>query len=228
MIDAPLRSRELDKRCWTLAGELVALASSPRNLNQALMELGATVCTPRHPACGECPVRSLCRAGRSGNPEAWPRRRPRRRAIELVVPLFVVTRRGGTILFRNESEGDLLRAMLRLPHGTPELHDDRSVAIEPIELLGSFRHAITFRRITFEVWRARPSRPVPRTSSWVWLDPEELSDHPHPSYVRKAMRIVAREEKERALTSPHPRNEGNPGRRGRSRNSAPQKTRIAT
>lgn len=184
---------ELSSEAWAWAGALIREAGSPRNLNQALMELGATVCRPRKPACEACPVSSLCRALRSGKPERWPRPRERRRpAVGMVIPLLVVMRRGGKILFRKESEGSLLRSMLRLPHGTPDLHEDRDLALDATERLGSFRHTITHRRIVFEVWRATPRGRSPGNGgSWMWLKLEELASHPHPSYVRKAMAIVA-------------------------------------
>lgn len=67
------------RRIWRLSGGLVrrALAQhgiSPRVFNQALMELGATVCTPRSPRCGDCPLSAHCRALRQGDAEAFPAR----------------------------------------------------------------------------------------------------------------------------------------------------------
>lgn len=195
-------STKLSREAWTWAAGLIREAASPRNLNQGLMELGAMICKPARPVCDACPVSSLCRARRSARPEAWPRPRERRRAVvDLVIPLLVVTRRGGAVLFRRESEGNLLRAMLRLPHGSPDLHEDRELLFDRTERLGSFRHTITHRRIVFEVWSAAPRGPLPRgDSSWRWLRPEELADQPHPSYVRKAMAIVANHSKPTTAT----------------------------
>jgi A/G-specific adenine glycosylase len=64
-----------------LARHLAALlpARRPGRATEALIELGATVCTPRAPACDACPLRPACRAAASGAPEAFPRRRPRAR-----------------------------------------------------------------------------------------------------------------------------------------------------
>src|ERR1019366_10545741 len=61
-------------------------ARNPGDPNQALMELGALVCTPRAPRCGACPLRGSCRAAKGGKPEAFPRapRRPEPRTIHLV------------------------------------------------------------------------------------------------------------------------------------------------
>src|SRR5260221_13819514 len=59
-IDAALGSPGLQREAWKRAEELVAAAKSPRMLNQALMELGAMVCTPRNPSCLVCPVAGQC------------------------------------------------------------------------------------------------------------------------------------------------------------------------
>jgi A/G-specific adenine glycosylase len=73
----------LKRRLWELARELVP-AERPGDFNQALMELGATVCTPRSPGCAVCPLSSVCEARRSGSverPRSSPRAPPRRRCV---------------------------------------------------------------------------------------------------------------------------------------------------
>jgi A/G-specific adenine glycosylase len=77
-------------RVWAIADELVADVDTPGDWNQALMELGATVCTPREPRCGECPVAAGCRGralGIAGElPRASPKRKPRTvRRVALVI-----------------------------------------------------------------------------------------------------------------------------------------------
>ena len=71
--DPPARAAGA-RRLWAIAGKLVARASSPGEINQALMEVGACVCTPRAPRCGDCPVRRWCVARALGAAEAFPRR----------------------------------------------------------------------------------------------------------------------------------------------------------
>lgn len=80
----------LHRRAWEWAGENL-VEDAPGDWNQALMELGATICTPRSPRCGECPLASECRATRLDNPEAFPVPAPRRAKVDLerwvVVPV---------------------------------------------------------------------------------------------------------------------------------------------
>lgn len=63
--------RENEEQLWRFAGELVA-GQAPGDLNQALMELGATICTPRAPGCGRCPIRRWCAGYRQGKPTRYP------------------------------------------------------------------------------------------------------------------------------------------------------------
>ncbi|HJL03714.1 MAG TPA: A/G-specific adenine glycosylase [Polyangiaceae bacterium LLY-WYZ-15_(1-7)] len=70
-VATPLGAKETEKRLWELAGELVK-GPRPGDLNQALMELGATVCTPKNPRCEGCPVQASCGAHAAGEVDALP------------------------------------------------------------------------------------------------------------------------------------------------------------
>ncbi|HEY8375359.1 MAG TPA: A/G-specific adenine glycosylase [Nannocystis sp.] len=98
---------------WTLALKIVQ-AGSPRVLAQALMELGAMICTPTAPRCADCPVRSECRAHARGLQDAIPA--PKKRAPSPREDLWAVAvrRRGRVLLERRASEG-LLAGMWCLP-----------------------------------------------------------------------------------------------------------------
>ena len=107
------KSRAGQKRLWEEAERLVR-GRSPGDLNQALMELGATVCTPRSPECPRCPVRADCVALRGGDPEALPAggKRPKVRDITAVAAL--VERRGRVLAVRRPETG-LLGGLWDLP-----------------------------------------------------------------------------------------------------------------
>ncbi len=99
--------------CWELAGRLVD-GPSPGDLNQALMELGATVCTPASPLCGRCPAAKLCEGLRSGAPGAFPMKaaRPGIRKHHLAVG---VIRRGGKVLLLRSGPETSLKGKWDLP-----------------------------------------------------------------------------------------------------------------
>lgn len=100
-------------RLWALAGELVD-PRRPGDLNQALMELGATVCGKPAPRCGACPVSPLCRARRAGRERDVPPPRPRR-APRLLRLACAVVRRDGALLVSRRPAGGLFGGLWELP-----------------------------------------------------------------------------------------------------------------
>jgi A/G-specific adenine glycosylase len=90
--------------CWNAATELVAAARDPGLMNEALMELGATVCTPMNPRCGECPMRSRCAARKAGSQDIVPP--PKQGAARREIVLHaLVDARGGRVALERRGEG---------------------------------------------------------------------------------------------------------------------------
>jgi A/G-specific adenine glycosylase len=118
-IRGDVKTAPLSDRLWSAAGAL-SQGRAPGDLNQALMELGATLCTPRAPGCPRCPLTRHCAARSSGNPESFPetRRRPAARSVEGIAAL--VTRGSKILAVRRPARG-LLGGLWELPGG--ELHD---------------------------------------------------------------------------------------------------------
>jgi A/G-specific adenine glycosylase len=172
-----------DSDPWTRADDLVHRAKSPRNVNQGLMELGALHCKPRNPLCHACPLRGACAAFARNEVAEFPRPKPKKATRALRIPLYLVTDRRGRVLMRREP-GPLMTAMFHLPHGNRALFDGAPLDVSPRQSLGAFRHTVTNRRIRFEVFVATAKR----TPGYSWIDP--ASDFPHPSYVRKALRLA--------------------------------------
>ena len=169
---------------WALAGTLVPMRR-PGDWNQALMELGATVCTPRAPRCGECPVRRDCRARALGRVGEFPPVAARR-AGERVRRAVALIERGGRLLMARR-EGALLGGLweppgVDLPVGghAPAVARRRLAAV--LAGLGvrarlartghTVRHVITHRDIEVDVWRGELLAPPRRSARLRWLDPE--------------------------------------------------------
>ncbi len=148
-----------DTDAWRLAGELVP-ASAPDEFNQALMELGATVCTPRAPACARCPVASVCEARASGTPEAFPA--PVRKAKPRTVHAFggLLVRRGRVLLLRRPSQG-LLGGLWEIPNVSDQparalvalVRERSGLRVETGEPLGEVRHLFSHIDLTLELVR---------------------------------------------------------------------------
>ncbi len=175
---------------WRHAEMLASSARSPRALNQGLMEIGALVCKPRNPSCLPCPLRDDCVALATGRIDELPPPKPRKTTRELRIPLFLIVDRRGRVLMRREA-GALMHAMYHLPHGDTSLLPGRPLEATPRDLLGSFRHTITNRKIEFAVYTADTRGRIRESADeYQWIDPEAIDEVPHPSYVKKALHIL--------------------------------------
>jgi A/G-specific adenine glycosylase len=174
------------KALWALAETLLD-RGSPGDWNQALMELGATVCTPRAPRCDACPVAHHCRARAAGRQEDFPSPAPRRAGVRLRRAVARVERGGRVLMVRRT--GPLLDGLWE-PPGV-DLAGDESGARLLARVLADFgvrgklratrdsiRHTITHRVIEAQVWHCEPDRPLPRAGRrlrWVAADERDLA-----------------------------------------------------
>jgi A/G-specific adenine glycosylase len=165
-----------------LAARLVP-ARRPGDFNQALMELGARVCLPRAPRCGECPVRRLCEAARLGRPEDFSGRAPRPRSEAwLHVAALVRDRSGRVLLELRPADEPILAGLWHLPGvfvpeaeaagaiGRLEAHvrDRLGVGARIGPAAAEGRHQITFRRIRALAYAAELDRPARAAHHWRW------------------------------------------------------------
>lgn len=194
-------SKALTERCWELARALVPAAGGaldPGLWNQALMELGARVCTARAPGCDRCPVRARCLAHAHGRVAELPRPRARRapRAVELEI---LVARAGTRLLLRRRPDSGRMAGLLEFP--TRELVAEggrallwpveRAPGLEPEarEPLGELAHAITHHRVRATVRAARlGARRAPTGMRWVPAD--ELAGLALTGMTRKVLRLA--------------------------------------
>ena len=183
---AAIRDPKGARTLWALAAALVP-ARHPGDWNQALMELGATVCTPASARCGACPVRRWCRAFALGRVDEFPPVPVRRAGRKVRRAVALIGRRGRILVER--CEGPLLTGLWE-PPGV-ELAPARSArATLGARLLAlglrarlapagvTVRHTITHRDITVEVWLGEligpPPGPALRASAPAalrWVDP---------------------------------------------------------
>jgi len=163
---------------WTALDERAQQLLAPRvagDWNQAMMELGATVCTPRAPRCPACPVARWCRARALGIAESLPARRAKHGGREAVciriAAAVVLDTRGRTLLIRSrENLAALFSQMWQFPAvevrraARTELAESLArfgIAANGLEPLQPARHTVTFRAITLEPFLARVER-LPR------------------------------------------------------------------
>jgi A/G-specific adenine glycosylase len=175
------RARE---RFRTIAGEWLD-RHAPGDFNQALIELGATVCLPRNPRCAECPLEPCCAARAAGATGSLPVKPPPATPVRLESALLVVRKARRVLLRREGAAARRMAGFWGLP--TPEdLPGARRGA-----LLGSFRHSITHHRYVFTVFQAGGWRgEVSARNGLRWVDPSQLAEIPLSSTARKALKLA--------------------------------------
>jgi A/G-specific adenine glycosylase len=198
---------KLDKELRDVAARLVPM-SRPGPFNQGLMELGATVCVPAEPRCPRCPVALHCATRVSGGRAKSFRNRKSVTAKEVRWPLAII-RQNGKILLRKRGPDGILAGLWELPGGEKKSHESsrNSLARQLIELrdtfqpgnvIGEFRHSITYRKIQSPVFLFDLPKPITlRLSSrrWRWLSPSSLTAFPVSAMSFKAIKLLVAYEK---------------------------------
>lgn len=191
---------------WSLAEDVL-----PRKnvglFNQAVMELGSRVCTPRTPACEDCPVRLLCPTRAHGlQPQIPQPKRPT--AYEAVREAAVVIRRGDRVLIRRCAPDERWAGLWDFPRFGVTAADGPALAQElaehtrrltglTVELLGplaTLKHGVTRFRITLECYQARVLAGRLRPSALRWVSPAELTAYPLSVTGRQIARLLHGEE----------------------------------
>ena len=197
-VDEPLPAAK--RRLAALAAAL-APRRRPGDFAQAVMELGATLCTPRKPGCGRCPLARRCAARLSGAPERLPRRapkpdRPLRRGVA-----FWAQRADGALLLRRRPENGLLGGMMELPT-TPwrarPWTAAAAIRAAPFPapwraLPGVVRHGFTHFELELGLMAARAGDAAAGIGDvgsvgGVWCPLDRLGDYALPSLMVKAIR----------------------------------------
>ena len=177
-------------------GLIAATPGRARDLNQALMDLGATLCTPRNPSCGVCPWLEHCTAYASGTPEAYPVTDAPRSLPFSVIGVGVVLNQAGEVLIDQRLNEGLLGGLWEFPGGKQEpgetitvtvareLREELAIEVEVNQELITVDHAYSHKKLRFIVHLCRwlSGEPQPLASQQVrWVKPEELGDYPFPA-----------------------------------------------
>jgi A/G-specific adenine glycosylase len=185
-IDTPLGRADTERRLWEGAARLVR-GPRPGDLNQAMMELGATVCTPGVPACDGCPLSNKCVARREGRQGELPvpkaKRSPRSVAMVAVVATTGTARNGGVRVWLVRSDAALFGGLW----GPPMIAREEGSAVEVLARsglsarlqhapVGRVDHVLTHRRLAVEVYRATATRAA---RSAAHVRPVSLADLAH-------------------------------------------------
>lgn len=168
----------------------------PRDFNQALMDLGALVCTPRNPNCATCPWRQDCAAYAAGDPARWPVKETARPVPFQVIGVGVVFDAAGRVLIDQRLDEGLLGGLWEFPGGKQEpgepitatiereLMEELAITVSVGEELITLEHAYSHKQLRFVVHLCehRSGEPQPLACQQVrWVEPEELDRYPFPA-----------------------------------------------
>ena len=170
----------------------------PGDYNQALMDLGASVCTPKNPRCEDCPLSPICRAHAEGEPERYPLRPapvPKREQDRTVLLAF--TPRG--VCIRRRNEGGLLGGLYEFPSAEGHLRADEATqhlselgftAVTDAQILPPAKHVFTHL-----IWRMQGFRfrCEAAPEGFTEVDADGLRAHALPSALRKYREIALEE-----------------------------------
>jgi A/G-specific adenine glycosylase len=212
MTEDPRRAGS-SKKIWRLA-ELLVAGQSPADFNQALMELGATICLSDRPQCRLCPVKGLCQGRLQGLADKIPFKRPPRRPERQLLMMVLAAGKGGRLLILKRDHPTLMTGLWEFPciecaelaQGdlmgiSSRFKSELGLRLAGLERIGQVRHAITYRRIQLQIFAARLIRGIPSAlrsrNDARWMESSEQAVFGMSSLSLKAIRLLAGARKKR-------------------------------
>lgn len=169
-------------RAWKIAPGLLPRGRSGP-FNEALMELGATVCAPRSPGCPRCPLRDTCRG--KDEPERYPAARPRPARPLLEWRALALTRKDGAVLLARRPGRALFGGLWDLPRERPE-----GIRVHgKLVRRGIVEQTLTHREVRVSIEAAHASG-TPTTDQVRWVAPDGLAALGLSSLARKSLRAA--------------------------------------
>jgi len=158
----------------------------PSRHNQAVMELGATICVPKDPDCGRCPIEPWCEGRARGLARELPIKTAKAASRRVERSLLVVMRNGNLLLWQRPPDAAILSGFWELPEPHQLLKAKLGAALH------EFKHSITNHIYHFQVFRASVGRWEPQMDAeWRWVPLAELGGIPLSTTTRKALAGMA-------------------------------------
>jgi len=200
----PARDRQAEKKLWRWAEALTPL-DRPHDYAQAIMDLGATLCTPRQPECCRCPLAEICQARSQGLENELPKTGKKEKVGERLQVVLIVEKEGQLLLNRRPPSG-LLGGMWEFPCADLEPGEEpaqraralaRNYSIETeLHCIGRIRHVYSHFRLEAIVFRTGIAEQtgIAETGTF-WHDAEKLAESPLHGAHQKALNLTMKERK---------------------------------
>ena len=174
--------------------EALLPAQRPGDYTQAMMDLGATICAPKRPACVLCPFVDACVARRQGDPETYPRKAPKIEGKLRRGASFVALRADGCVLVRSRPPRGLLGGMTEVPstEWVREFDEAAALSMAPLKanwrrLAGAVEHGFTHFPLRQSVYLARVPARTKAPSGMRWVSARDLAGEALPNVMRKVV-----------------------------------------
>ncbi len=192
------------RRLQALADALLD-AARPGSFNEAMMELGATVCTPVAPTCPRCPLRAVCRAFDAGTPEAYPVRKKKAPVPHYDIAVGLIFDEAGRLLIQRRPEDKMLGGLWEFPGGKlqpgesleaacrREVREELGIEVEVEAFFQRVSHAFTHFKITLHAFRCRirSGTPTAREGQPLrWVAAPDLNDYAFPRANRRLIEAL--------------------------------------
>ncbi len=204
-LKAPVSDRETRKLLWQTAAGLLPRGEA-RNFNQALMDLGALVCTPRHPSCCECPIPSVCKGLQGGVVSQRPVMGETRTPVPLQVAVGVLFHADRVFIQKRPPEG-LMPHLWEFPGGklhpgeapeaalVREFQEELGVSVHALRKVAQIRHNYTTFKVTLHAFSCRLEhagrQPVLLSAvEGRWVTLAELDHYAFPAANRKLIQLM--------------------------------------
>ena len=184
-----------ERKLWEFSSLLIERLS-PRDFNQALMDLGAIICTPKKPSCSSCPLQNFCVAYTKYDPEDFPKKEMTKIKPLQEIGIGLVFNQKGELLIDQRLESSSMGGMWEFPGGKKnpgepiektiqrELKEEVGIGVKVGEKLLSFEHAYTHKKLYFTVhicaWISGQPKPL-ASQKLLWVSPDRLFDFPFPA-----------------------------------------------
>ena len=189
-----VRRSAVKKEIQSIADSIIP-ENNPGDFNQALMELGATVCTPTNPECESCPLSVDCIAYKSAETDSIPYKSPRKKVPHHTIGVGLVTNNSGDLLIALRPDDAMLGGLWEFPGGKKEtnesiketvkreLHEELGVTVEVGGKFMDLKHAYSHFKITLHAYWCTISDGVPKPKSSKeikWVSLEVIDEYPFP------------------------------------------------
>jgi A/G-specific adenine glycosylase len=191
-------------RLWQHSEALLAESKKPYEYNQAIMELGATVCLPQNPHCLLCPVKPHCEAQAKGTQHERPVKAPKKASPHHHIAVGVIWKDDQVLIQQRPAEG-LLGGLWEFPGGkqepdetldttvSREIEEELGIQVQVEELITSVKHAYTHFKITLHAYRCvyLSGNPEPKAAQECrWVNPSQLPDFAFPKANKTVLEQV--------------------------------------